>query len=90
MFPVAGCNPVDLLSRVAVKWFDSITLHQNWAASDNGSTGALHVSGRGSIPRRSTKLMESNAAGLVLRPALKTGFSEMGWGSTPLLSAKVS
>jgi calcineurin-like phosphoesterase family protein len=31
--------------------------------------------------------MESNAAGLVLRPALKTGFSEMGWGSTPLLSA---
>lgn len=34
------------------------------------------------------KIMESNAAGLVLRPALKTGFSEMGWGSTPLLSAK--
>ena len=34
--------------------------------------------------------MESNAAGLVLRPALKTGFSEMGWGSTPLLSAKYS
>ena len=32
--------------------------------------------------------MESNAAGLVLRPALKTGFSEMGWGSTPPLSAK--
>jgi hypothetical protein len=30
---------------------------------------------------------EDNAAGLVLRPALKTGFSEMGWGSTPLLSA---
>jgi hypothetical protein len=25
-----------------------------WADSDNGSTGALHVSGRGSIPRRST------------------------------------
>ena len=35
------------------------------------------------------KNLESNAAGLVLRPALKTGFSEMGWGSTPLLSAKV-
>lgn len=33
-------------------------------------------------------LMESNAAGLVLRRALKTRFSEMGWGSTPLLSAK--
>jgi hypothetical protein len=32
--------------------------------------------------------MESNAAVMVLRPALKTGFSEMGWGSTPLLSAK--
>ena len=25
-----------------------------------------------------------NAAGLVLRLALKTRFSEMGWGSTPL------
>ena len=34
------------------------------------------------------KFMESNAAVMVLRPALKTGFSEMGWGSTPLLSAK--
>ena len=32
MFPVAGCNPVDILSRVAVKWFDSITLHQINAA----------------------------------------------------------
>jgi len=31
--------------------------------------------------------MESNAGGMVRRPALKTGFSEMGWGSTPLLSA---
>ena len=31
--------------------------------------------------------LESNAAGLVLRLALKTRFSEMGWGSTPLLSA---
>ncbi len=29
---------------------------------------------------------ESNAGELVPRPALKTGFSEMGWGSTPLLS----
>jgi len=25
---------------------------------------------------------------MVLRPALNTGFSEMGWGSTPLLFAK--
>jgi hypothetical protein len=41
----------------------------------------------GSSPAYGTKQMESNAAGLVLRPALKTGFSEMGWGSTPLLSA---
>ena len=31
--------------------------------------------------------MEDDAAGLVLRLALKTRFSEMGWGSTPLLSA---
>ena len=33
-------------------------------------------------------IMESNAAGMVRRLALKTRFSEMGWGSTPLLSAK--
>ena len=32
--------------------------------------------------------MESNAAGMVLRLALKTRFREIGWGSTPLLSAK--
>ena len=32
--------------------------------------------------------MEDDAAGLVRRPALKTGFSEMGWGSTPPSSAK--
>ena len=32
--------------------------------------------------------MESNAGGMVRRLALKTRFSEMGWGSTPLLSAK--
>jgi hypothetical protein len=31
MFPVAGCNPVDILSRVAVRWFDSIILHQTRA-----------------------------------------------------------
>ena len=37
---------------------------------------------------RGHQTKESNAAGLVLRPALKTGFSEMGWGSTPLLSAR--
>jgi hypothetical protein len=36
VFPVAGCNPVDLLSRVAVKWFDSITLHQVMVLSYSG------------------------------------------------------
>ena len=36
------------------------------------------------------QIMESNAAGMVLRLALKTRFSEMGWGSTPLLSASYS
>ena len=42
----------------------------------------------GSIPSLGTRIiMEDNAAGLVLRLALKTRFSEMGWGSTPLLSA---
>ena len=41
----------------------------------------------GSIPSLGTKLMEANAAGMVLRLALKTRFSEMGWGSTPLASA---
>jgi hypothetical protein len=34
-----------------------------------------------------SKQTEGNAAGLVLRLALKTRFSEMGWGSTPLPSA---
>ena len=38
--------------------------------------------------RPGVPVMEDDAAGLVLRPALNTGFSEMGWGSTPLLSAK--
>ena len=37
--------------------------------------------------RPGVPVMESNAAGMVLRLALKTRFSEMGWGSTPLLSA---
>jgi hypothetical protein len=36
MFPVAGCNPVDTLSRVAVKWFDSIILHQITLSSSSG------------------------------------------------------
>ena len=36
---------------------------------------------------RYQKVMESNAGGMVRRLALKTRFSEMGWGSTPLLSA---
>jgi hypothetical protein len=31
--------------------------------------------------------MEDDAGALVRRPALKTGFSEMGWGSTPPSSA---
>ena len=35
---------------------------------------------------KGTKL-EDDAAGLVLRLALKTRFSEMGWGSTPPSSA---
>ena len=32
--------------------------------------------------------MEDDAAGLVLRLALKTRFSQQGWGSTPPSSAK--
>ena len=36
-----------------------------------------------------TKDMEDDAGALVRRPALKTGFSEMGWGSTPPSSAKL-
>jgi hypothetical protein len=36
---------------------------------------------------RAHQVMEDDAAVLVLRPALKTGFSEMGWGSTPPSSA---
>ena len=33
--------------------------------------------------------MESDAGALVRRLALKTRFSEMGWGSTPPLSANL-
>ena len=35
------------------------------------------------------QVTEVNAAGMVLRLALKTRFSEMGWGSTPLTSANI-
>jgi hypothetical protein len=45
-----------------------------------------YITGESPVGKR---IMESNAAGLVLRLALKTRFSEMGWGSTPLLSAKI-
>ena len=34
--------------------------------------------------------MEGNAAGMVLRLALKTRFSEMGWSSTLLPSANIT
>ena len=34
------------------------------------------------------KKTEDDAAGMVLRLALKTRFSEMGWGSTPPSSTK--
>ena len=44
----------------------------------------LSVRIRGGVP-----VTEDDAAGMVLRPALNTGFSEMGWGSTPPSSAKV-
>ena len=36
---------------------------------------------------REHQVMEDDAGALVRRPALKTGFSEMGWGSTPPSSA---
>ena len=103
MFPVAGCNPVVILSRVATRgsipsrstkqirsrsingdavdcksaafghaWFDPRILHQTWAVSDNGSTWALHVSGRGSIPRRSTKLWSCHIVAII--PACLVGY----------------
>ncbi len=34
-------------------------------------------------------MLEDDAAGMVLRLALKTRFSEMGWGSTPPSSARL-
>lgn len=40
----------------------------------------------GSSPNITQIKMEDNAAGLVLRLALKTRFLEIGWGSTPLSS----
>ena len=38
---------------------------------------------------RAYQVMEDDAGGMVRRLALKTRFSEMGWGSTPPSSAKV-
>ena len=43
----------------------------------------------GSNPTIPTTFLEDDAVGLVPRLALKTRFSEMGWGSTPLSSAKI-
>jgi hypothetical protein len=80
-----------------LEWeFDSLRAHQrfivnSWSNSfdqlrqKQGSEMQEYITGESPVGKR---IMESNAAGLVLRPALKTGFSEMGWGSTPLLSAK--
>ena len=53
----------------------------------SGSTADFDSVSLGSIPNVPAKNMEDDAAGLVRRPALKTGFSEMGWGSTPPSSA---
>ena len=50
---------------------------------ETGSSDLLTGTGLKTNPTN----LESNAAGMVLRLALKTRFSEMGWGSTPLLSA---
>ena len=53
----------------------------------SGNTYPCQGQVAGSIPAARSTNLESNAAGMVLRLALKTRFSEMGWGSTPLLSA---
>jgi hypothetical protein len=42
----------------------------------------------GSIPATPTTFLEDDAVALVPRLALKTRFSEMGWGSTPPSSAR--
>lgn len=39
-----------------------------WAASDNGSTSVLHAEGRGSIPRRSTKILMGHVYGVAGDP----------------------
>ena len=46
----------------------------------------LSVRVRARVPKVN---LEDDAGGMVRRLALKTRFSEMGWGSTPLSSAKV-
>ena len=40
-----------------------------WAVSDNGSTGALHVSGKSSILLRSTKFLNASLVQLDRTPA---------------------
>ena len=71
------------------KVFESLTVHQLLPCSSIGRALVSKTSGWRFNSVHGSKIMESNAAGMVLRPALKTGFSEMGWGSTPLLSAKI-
>jgi hypothetical protein len=65
-----------------MKWkFDSSYRDQVlWAASDNGSTGALQAFSRGSIPRRSTNLcalLPQLVEGAVLE-AVKSRFESEG------------
>ena len=58
-----------------------------WAVSDNGSTGALHVSGKSSILLRSTKFMDSSVLGTSW--FAKPIYSEMGISSILILSSKI-
>ena len=60
-----------------------------WDFSKCGHCGRLKSDGSWFDSNRSYQDMEDNAGGMVRRLALKTRFSEMGWGSTPLSSAKI-
>ena len=85
---ICPCSNGKMRVSKTLRWeFESLRVCQLYVFSKMNITlryerrsGSLILSGR-------TKILDSNAAGVVLRPALKTGFSEMGWGSTPLLSA---
>ena len=70
-------------------WFSQGAPVLKWDFSWYGYSGGLKSRWSWFDSNRSYQVMEDDAGALVRRLALKTRFSEMGWGSTPPSSAKI-